>query len=338
MSQYPHGGQSEDDRMIEDVLRHAEPRRQPGADARDRAYRALRGEWLELTTERRRRRRTVIVGIAASVVAALGIGILAWQPAPDAVMAASVQRLSGDDIAINGAHIPAGDLLASRLADGDRLATGKQSRIAVRWKNSGSIRIDEESRVEFVSADTVALLQGGVYYDSRQFGHESEPSALIRVDTPIGRITHRGTQFLASTDGDNVIVSVREGTVHVRGATVDVSVAAGETFEIGTDGHSSRTSITPYAARWQWAAEVAPTMQLDGRKITDMLQWIARETGRDVYYRSDRARTRAAEDKYKLFGFEPLGPREALNTIPIASDLLYDIDEARIVVDVRDPG
>jgi ferric-dicitrate binding protein FerR (iron transport regulator) len=303
---------------------------------RERAYATLREEWLDVTRQRRLHRMTATFAIAASIVLAIVFvpGLLK-APAPlPAGPLASILRVSGNGIKLNGTQfsMPLGDASLA-LEPGDRLDTGTGSRLAVSWNRTGSMRVNENSQLAILTAESVRLFHGSIYYDSLQFGQSGGEPAIMIVETPIGRVTHHGTQFLTTIDGDSVSVSVREGEVHIAGPSIDVAIEAGQVMTVAADGRWSRQSVTGYDERWHWAADVAPIVPLDGQAADDVLAWVARETGRVVTYRTDSAQRIAHKE---LKGIGTLGPQQALQAIPVMTSLKYRIADGRIIVDLTE--
>jgi ferric-dicitrate binding protein FerR (iron transport regulator) len=320
-----------DERLLEDILRHATKRPQPSAAARERALRELRGEWQALTSARKRRRRFAALGVAASFAVAV-FGGLQWfaAPSPGVEWQVTVQRVAGDALNINSERLTASSAAGRELARGDQLATGPGSQVAIRW-GQGSLRLDSATRVTLLDAQTISLLRGAVYFDSRPFS--SDTAASIVVQTGFGEISHLGTQFQAHIDDDGLRLQVREGAVDIRGPRVDVQLSAGEALHVGQAGDVRRVAIASNDPDWQWAAEIAPELQLDGRSTAEVLGWIGRETGQRVVYRSEKARQLAASEAR---GIGTLAPLPALRTIPYMTSLEYSIVDDVIAVDARE--
>ena len=94
--------------------------------------------------------------------------------------------------------------------------------------------------IRLQSDGSVRLLGGSLYFDSTPFAGGGTAPAAIAVDTVLGRITHEGTQFLATVAAGSVAVKVREGRARLSGDRVDATVDAGEALLLAADGRVER--------------------------------------------------------------------------------------------------
>ncbi|MGB5346661.1 MAG: FecR family protein [Woeseia sp.] len=334
MNETPNTDAGRNERMLEEILRHAEPRPRPADAAAARAYEALHDEWQAATRQTRWRRRASYIGIAATLLLVVFAG-MQWNnstPAPAKFLQLTVLRATGSEVQHNATqHLP-DDLANSALTlrHGDVLATAHDSRLALAW-DSGSLRIDEDTRVRFDNAQTLTLLAGTLYFDSTPFGNVAGTAAQIEIDTAFGRVSHVGTQFQVGMSDNALQVSVREGAVRVAGERIDVTLVRGEGIALTKDGYFERQAVATYDTSWQWAADIAPEQQLAGRTTAEVLQWIARETGREIRFRNEAARELAASEPR---GIAALAPLPALRTIPFMTSLQYSLSDGYIVVDV----
>lgn len=308
-------------------------RERPRPAAETAAFAALHAQWQRRVARQRRRRFTTLVAASATAVAALGVTYL-WLQSPvtsaPAVLA-TVEHVEGSDITWRDDRSqaqPLGNLRA--LTEGQRLATGLGSRVALRWHDGGSLRLDESSRLEFVSASAVRLTAGNLYFDSAAVGGSSGAVPELAVQTPAGEVVHIGTQFMVSVASDEVVLSVREGQVKVTGDGFDTVIAANEELDLRADGTRAVAAIDGYGRRWTWAADVAPRIELDGRTTFDVIAWAARETGRTVVYESALAEINARSDV--LSGIDRRSPNGILTLLPHLTELAYKIRDEAIVV------
>ncbi len=68
MNETPNTDAGRNERMLEEILRHAEPRPRPADAAAARAYEALHDEWQAAARQTRWRRRASYIGIAATLL------------------------------------------------------------------------------------------------------------------------------------------------------------------------------------------------------------------------------------------------------------------------------
>jgi ferric-dicitrate binding protein FerR (iron transport regulator) len=308
-------------------------RERPRPDAEATAFAALHAEWLSRTAARRRRR---FMALAAASLAAVAFAYVWLQsPAPLApALLATIEHVEGTDMTWRDDRSQAQPLGTLRaFAEGQRLATGPGSRIALRWHDGGSLRLDERSRLEFVSASAVRLVAGNLYFDSATgSGADGRSPPELAVQTPAGEVVHIGTQFMVRVASDEVVLSVREGQVKVTGDGFELVIDANEELDLRADGARDVTAIDGHDDRWRWAADVAPQIELEGRTTFDVTAWAARETGRGVFYESPVAESSARD--HVLRGIDRRSPNGILTLLPHLTGLAYEIRGEVIVVSV----
>jgi ferric-dicitrate binding protein FerR (iron transport regulator) len=313
---------------------HVGARERPRPAAETAAFAALHLQWQSGVAWRRRRQLTTWAAASAAVVAALAVTYVWLQsPAPNApAVLATVEHVEGTDITWRDDRSQAQPLGSLRaLAEGQRLATGLGSRVALRWHDGGSLRLDESSRLEFVSARAVRLTAGNLYFDSAVAGDRIGAAPELAVQTPAGEVVHIGTQFMVSVASDEVVLSVREGQVEVTADGFSLVVTANEALGLRADGTRGVTVIDGHGERWEWAAGVAPPIELEGRTTFDVNAWAARETGRVVVYGSG---AESSARDYLLRGIDRRSPNDVLTLLPHLTGLDYKIRDDVIVVSV----
>jgi len=323
------------DSEIDTALSSAKPRQAPRLDRKEEIYGELRSAWLDDISVTKRRRRFIVSGLAASIVAAVVLSLqLNSGPQnaisqPDAVLARSV----GSGTTLNGfqiqEQIPINAPLQFRA--GDELTTGENAAIAIDWNSACSLRVSSESTVVFESGDRVALVAGSMYFDSKQYGAGS--SSSIIVDTPLGRVHHVGTQFVATVSGSSVTIAVREGKVSFGDDSDSIIVKSGQSVLIEGSNGIEFQDVAATDDRWAWASHIAPPLDVDGRSTRDIIEWLSRESGRSVEYRSSAAESYAASDTIR--GIGQIGPSQAMNIVPLATRLRLDIDKDTIRVGLK---
>jgi ferric-dicitrate binding protein FerR (iron transport regulator) len=331
MSDAPHGPGEEPTDDLTRLFGRVAVRQRPSAGGEAAAYAALHAKWRNLAAARRRR-RTLAAAAAAVLAVAAGYFSLRVPVGAPAATVATLERIEGDDVTWRDDRTQAQPLAALRdFRQGQRLATGPESRLALRWHDGGSLRLDTRSRLEFVSAGAVRLTAGSLYFDSAGArGETGRGAPMLAVHTPAGEVVHIGTQFMVTVDGDAVVLSVREGQVKVTGDGFEVVVGAHEQLDLRGDGTRSVAPVAGYEQRWQWAAAIAPPAALDGRTTFDAVAWAARETGRRVVYETPAAETHARQAV--LRGIETQTPARILSLLPDLTDLTYEIRDDAIVV------
>lgn len=274
---------------LEELLRHAPPRPAPPTSAVDAARAALRGEWRETIGRHQRRRRAVRYAIAATVIlGAFAAFNLFRVPAPPAVQVASIDKSFGPVYLLgDGAELRSTDEFAAILS-GQTIVTGADAGLAVTWGDGGSLRLDQDTRVEFTDAQSVFLREGRVYFDSRgselAAGLDAVSSPAFFLHTAQGRVRHVGTQYMARVDGDTLVVSVREGEVAVDGNYHDRNVNTGQQLTLTGRQRPVVLGIPAGGSEWDWVGATTPPVDVDGRGLYEFLEWASRELGLKLEY------------------------------------------------------
>ncbi len=324
-----HGDQSSKDKL-EELFRHASARERPPAASEQSVRQALHAEWTGLSRHRRRRRRLVAWAAAASVLLTV---LIVWSqvqgpqsPGP-AMQLAAVEKVMGT-VLVQSSGAPATQTLeiSGRLETGQQIVSAAGSRVAIRWLNGESIRMDEHSKLQLNSATGITLLAGRIYLDTAGV----KPGAELIIMTPAGRVRHLGTRYMTSVSAQGTTVSVRDGRVLLEAGGKETVTGRGQQLTVSTSGTHTLDRISTYGSLWKWTEELAPIFSLDGRSMADFLDWVARETGRVVEFSSPQAE-KLAHDTL-LRGQLELEPIRALTVVLQTSDLISEVSAGTIVV------
>jgi ferric-dicitrate binding protein FerR (iron transport regulator) len=317
---------TDEDRDLAALIRAAGPLARPAAGAAAEVRSALQSEWRDMLATRRRRR--TFMGWAA----AAGVGFAAltlwtarplYLPAGDPL--ATLARVEGQVEYRDGSS---GDWTSAtfslKLKAGDRLRTGRAGRVALTLGGGLDIRLDSGTQLALVDSGHVALAQGALYLDS---GNATEARANdLQVGTPLGDVSHLGTQYEARLDDGTLQVAVREGRVKVGVRGVDVLAKAGEQIRVA-DTVVSRTALPTNSDQWSWVSAITPPFPIEGKSVADFLSWAARETGRSVEYSSPEV-ARQARGIVLRGSITGLTPDQAvgavLSTTPLRPEILGD--------------
>ena len=217
------------------------------------------------------------------------------------------------------------------ITAGEVIETGDDAGIGLAWGNGGSLRVDQNTRVEFTSADSVYLRSGRIYFDSQGETVAAITGSGLEITTDHGSVKHVGTQYMTAVSARDLTVSVREGEVEVDGQYVDAEVAvAGEQLTVAGGARPSVLNITGYGEAWAWIETTAPAVDVDGQSVDQFLTWIGRETGLEVVYESPVAEQMARDGILK--GNVDMDPRDELRFRMSGEDLNYRIDGGTIYV------
>ena len=297
---------------------------------------AVRSEWQAVTGTRRRRQRLVFLAAAASVVMAVAAAVnLLSVPSALPVKVAAIDKSSGSIYLIGDQAQLQETTELDELHVGDALGTGRDSRVSLAWHDGGSLRVDEESRVEFTTPGEIFLRRGRVYFDSQSVnaGISSSGVANFAIRTEQGLVQHLGTQYMTGIDQGRITVSVREGEVSVSGNYHDARARAGQQVTLAGTDKPAYTRISTHGELWQWVETVAPVVDVDKRSAFDFIAWVARETGLEVHYSSEAVEEIAMQRQ--LIGRVERQPRIALDVLLQVTDLQARIEDGRIIISER---
>lgn len=291
------------DASIEELLREVGARNEPSSETAREVMSAVHAEWLDIVQQRRRQQRVVAWRIAAGVVLAVLVTTFAYRfMAPEAMQVASVAYVDGRLLASTDDTDPEARVNGQFIRVGDTVQTDAQSRAAVSFPDGVSLRLDHDTRFTVDASDRITLAAGAVYIDAPSGNTHSKNTGRddsLTVNTRAGSVQHVGTQYEVRTQGDVMLVSVREGRVLVTSPTSSNTGEAGQVLRLSTDGEVTRSILAATDPYWQWALQAAPTFDIENQSLAAFLQWIARETGRHIVYSSPQAEAAAAGVKLR---------------------------------------
>jgi len=316
---------------VEGLLARAKPRPRPPIDDEREVRAALHAEWQQLVARRNRGRQLTWLAAAATLLISLGVlysTLLAPGAAP--VEVATIDRHDGMIYLLGDRStlIELGGDVA--LDSGQVIETGAASSLGLRWNAGGSLRLDESTRVEFIDEQRVYLERGRLYFDS-QSADPAAPGLVVRTEH--GSIRHVGTQYMAETNLERLIVSVREGRVEIEGRYHDESAPAGKRVEFRGSSRPVILDDPGYGDAWSWVEAVTPGVDLNDRSVFDFLEWVSRETGFDVAYNDPAAEALARSTT--LRGSVDTDPRTALRLRMMTTDLEAELDGSEGQIHVR---
>lgn len=224
---------------------------------------------------------------AGLALAALGFFLLWGEgPAAPAASVARVAALAGEPTyQLPGSTSRRPLAVGTELGPGSEVATpgeAPEAHVALALDGGASLRLDRGSRVRLQKAGNVELLAGAVYVDT---GPELGHPRTLAIATPFGVARDLGTQFevrlLAEARGA-LRLRVREGAVILErpgGAEPLPPVPAGVELTVGRTGEGERRPVATQGEEWRWALLAAPPFEIEGKKLAELLAWVARETG-----------------------------------------------------------
>jgi ferric-dicitrate binding protein FerR (iron transport regulator) len=319
------------------LIRSAGRRADPPESARQRTLAIALEAWRGKTARVRRRRSARWLATGSAVAAGLTALVMnggLWRTPVD-VPAVPVAKLERGIGTVEIRPPGAGDwrLLDDQapLVGGARMRTGPGGRAAVRLASGVSLRLAENSEIVFAKPPLLELVAGRAYVDNdgRQAG------ARVEIITSIAKVTDVGTQFEVRLTGDQYRLRVRQGRVHLRHGTARIEGMAGDEVTINADGAVERSSISPMDDQWRWVEAIATAPDVNDRPVTELLNWVARETGRPIRFQDGAVERRAAS--IMLHGsIRHLAPLDALTVMLATTDLDYvELADGTLLIQTR---
>ncbi len=309
------------ERALEELLGKAEPRPMPPQQDEEIVRQAVHDEWDRVSTRRIRTRRVTQFALAASILLAVFVSLNALRGPFDGnrlEQVASIEKQFG---------------IITIMSDGEAVQTGMESGLTLAWNDGGSLRLDQNTHLEFVSGSEVYLQSGRIYFDSMPGGVPiviTDPdTAKLTIRTDAGTVRHYGTQFITQADGDVLTVMVREGRVSIEGARVKETASVGERLTLSRNGQATVDAIELTGGDWRWIEKTSPSLTLDNRPIIELLTWVSRETGQPLRMSACVEETVNTET---LTGVYDLEPSTALTPYMQTTGLTWKIEDGVIVI------
>src|SRR5262245_5164484 len=306
---------------VEALIRGAGRRAEPPEDAYGHVFTVAHEAFRKKTAKHRERMWFLWAGAAAVLVFAVAL-MARWTP-PVAQQAelARVARAAGEvEVATGDLWRPLAEARV-RLTPGIKLRTHADGRVALALAGGESLRLAGGTEVMLDAPGRLYVQGGTIYVDSG-----ARPAAShVEVVTPAGTARDVGTQFELAVAGAALRLRVREGTVALDRGGESLTGHAGAQIAIDGLGGVSRAGIAAEDAAWQWAGAGAPLAAIEGKPASDLISWVALETGRRLAYESPLVEQRATS--VILHGdIRNLPPMAALEAMLATTDLAVELD------------
>lgn len=314
------------------LLRLAGPR--PAVpDARAARVRAtVHQHWQTDSRRRTVRRRTMAVALSlatAALVFLVARAILTDRAAmPIGEVVAVVERIDGVPRRVSDGTNQGG--AAVRLAPRDSVRTGEwietdaRARVALRFSDGTSVRLDLGSRARPLSARVIELSAGALYVDT------GRTSGQFEVRTPLATARDIGTQFEVRLVDLALRLRVRTGVVELRDGARLVSGRGGTEVTFSAAGAVSRP-IAPHGSEWEWTATLSPPLDIEGMPLSKFLERMAGEHVWQLRY-ADPELGRDASSIVLHGSVDGLSPQQALDVTITTSGLRYRLENGELMV------
>lgn len=308
------------------------PRAPAPPDAEQTVRAAIQAEW-ETVVRKRKQQRFVALGIAASLLASVLAAVLFSNSATPGAQLAIIERISGTVMVATGNQQPRRASVEDSVAIGSTVGSDGGGSVALSWQGQISLRLDRGTIIRLISEKQIELLQGGLYVDTQASASVEQPAPELRIDAAGIQLKHLGTQYMMEFRDNLLTASVRSGSVALTREGNEQIAPAGNAITMATDGVWSQGKIETFGSAWAWAEDISPKLHVQGQSLSLVLDWAARETGREIYYASRAARV-LAESK-TMQSDADLEVVTALQVLTMTSDLRAMVDGARIIVDLK---
>jgi hypothetical protein len=271
---------------------------------------------------------------AGLAVIAIGAAALYWRAGIGPTGVARVTRITSQ-ILVTRADVTRPVSSKFEVQKGDRLDVPTGSALAARRPDGLSIRVAGPAYLVWDSAERIRLDRGRVYVDGGPL--PAAARVAFEVRTPLARIEHVGTRFVADANPARVRVAVRDGRVRITSANGDaLGLEGGQAAEAVLNGQLSW--VTPPARNeWEWADDLAPACGIDGRSLFDVLQDLAHEADLHLVFATPEIERRARDLTLHGPALE-LPPRTAIDAVLATTDLDADLTGTRVVLRDRMTG
>lgn len=325
----PHKKAILEDHNIDRLIKAAGPKPMVCNQRRARAFTAVHSAWQESLAGTAAKSkpapqfsftRLAWVSAACFLLIFSGVFFVSNQGRPGEVFVARVDKLKGD---VNRRIGPQATeiLLGSPLFSGQTLETLGGSGLALRFSLGQSLRMDQNTRLRFLSVNELELIQGAIYFDS---GIKDNTPAL-KVHTPYGIVSDIGTQFEVRLTRQDIGVKVREGEVELNADSgITRTLKSTEKLQLLKGGKATISHIAPDSLEWQWTQSLAPLFEFEGNSLDYFLNLFARENGWGLQYSTSALEHYAAETM--LHGtIADMDNDEILQTVSVIGDIDYEV-------------
>ncbi len=190
------------------------------------------------------------------------------------------------------------------------------ARWALRTVDGHRLRLDAGTRLLPESRHRWRLDSGAVFVDAAR-------DELVVV-TSLGEVRHLGTRYLLRVTNEGLRAQVREGQIRWNGRPEvegrRVEVGRGEGLWISHAGDLQKLEVAPDDPSWDWVALAAPPFLSDGKKVGEVLEYLAAENG----WRLETSTALRARLEASTFhgSIEGLAPAEAAELVALSVGLV----------------
>lgn len=336
----PAGPLSDDSDRIGPLLRMAGMREAIPEDRMRRVKVVVRAQWRQQT---RARSRKIALGwalgtFAAAALVLVGVRLVRQTPPVesarydlatlDAVSGAVRLLASSEKGVVEPTLVQIGD----HIRAGDGLDTTSGGLAGLRLPSGTSVRVDQGTKLRWLSETTLVLDQGAIYIHSG-VGRD----ATLEVRTVVGRVRDIGTRFEVRLNGSALRVRVRDGLVRLSQSRQSHDATPGDELTLNGDGSVVRRTVPVYGPDWAWTLALAHPFDLEGQSLREFLNWVAGENGWQVRY-ADASVEEKARTTILHGSIQGLTSEESLAAVLPASGVGYRLENGVLLIQLAAGG
>jgi hypothetical protein len=329
--------QHSSDSELEQLIRAAGSRPDPGVDRAARVRAAVEREWRAKARARRMRRWTAggVAMLAAAATVFFAVQTRSTvTPSPILPAPTPIARVAHGAVTMEiGGNRTTVGAVGQTIDTGSIIRTDRASRATIMLIDGGELRIDVDTVATLVDARTLQLARGAIYLDS---GASTPGSFTVRTSS--GTVRDIGTRFEvragllrqgAGGQGDRDLrIRVRDGAVQLERAGRIDRAPKGTELLARADGTVSTRPVDPFATDWAWTTEAAPPFIVENATLEAFLQWAVREGGWTIEW--SEALRRRARTTILHGAIDGMTPAEALDVVLPTSGLSPELANGRL--------
>ena len=306
------------------LLRTVGKRSAPPLEDYERILGASRVAWQRAVRLHARRRWSYALAAGITLVA-LSFGVLSFLDRAAPPMLAGTLTIATGPVFSGRTAAEDWKWLAGTdvpLMSGTRLRTDSSGRAALRLVSGSALRIAGASELILGRDARIELLDGRIYLDTQGV------SQGVEIVTHFGTLRDIGTQFEVLATDTSLRVRTREGAVTLTRGQSDTVLQCGVSEELRVDmnGRVERGRIAAFDPEWAWVETLAEAPRGPELTLRRFLDWVARETGRQLRY--DSPETEARVNQVVLHGTTPnRAPVQAMEIALATTDFDYSLPE-----------
>ncbi len=326
MTTNDHDREDQNEQQVADLLRLAGARPDMPSAMQERLSAGFAAE-LSKQQFARRRRRSFLIALPACAALLLSVIVL-FRPSPQMThsqpVVAQVHDLLG-----RAQLIRDGETTSLKpgvaLRENDQVRTANNALIAVQY-GEHRVRVNGRSFLS-LAMDGLHLDKGEVYVTSNAV--DSDTGLTVR--TPHFHVRDIGTQFLVKTTADGAEAWVREGQIVVTAQSDTLQAKADSEHAVHvrlSDATLQHTVAPKFGAVWSWVEKLPESFTLDRKTVHDYLVWVQQESGVQVHYLDQAAKTAAQSTRLAgdltdgMTALQTLSP--VLSTTGLQADILQN--------------